>query len=117
VGGGADLDGFARDLERVADRLRTLSQARLAAAVPGAESRAAAARVVAQRLADAAARLAEEPARTLPTLSDLAVGDQLAVCGHDLVAAMQAAGAPSGPDVLEEISASRTDLDDLRRLL
>jgi hypothetical protein len=117
VGGGADLDGFARELERVADRLRTLSQARLAAAVPGAESRAAAARVVAQRLADAAARLAEEPTRTLPTLSDLAVGDQLAVCGHDLVAAMQPAGAESGPDVLEVISGSRADLDDLRRLL
>jgi hypothetical protein len=117
VGGGADLDGFARELERVADRLRTLSQARLAAAVPGAESRAAAARAVAQRLADAAARLAQEPARTLPALSDLAAGDQLAVCGHDLVTAMQAADPAKGPDVLEAISASRADLDDLRRVL
>jgi hypothetical protein len=84
---------LATDVDRVADRLRSLSQARLAAAVPPHASRAAAARATAQTLADASAGLearldpAEPPWRTLPELDDFAVGDQVAVTGHDLVAA------------------------------
>src|SRR6476620_3361513 len=48
---------LGRDIERVADRLRGLSEARLAAAAPPHASRAAAARATAQVLADAAAGL------------------------------------------------------------
>jgi hypothetical protein len=86
---------LARDVDRLADRLRNLSQARLAAAAPPHPSRAAAARAAAQTLADAAAGLEAGPDptgptwRTVPDLGDFAVGDQLAVTGHDLIAAAE----------------------------
>jgi hypothetical protein len=84
---------LARDVERVSDRLRGLSAARLAAAAPPYSSRTEAARATAQALADVAAGLeaSREPVeptwRTLPVLDDLSVGDQIAVTGHDLLAA------------------------------
>lgn len=87
---------LARDVERVADRLRGLSEARLAQPVAGHPSRAAAALAVAQLLAEAAQGLEqrsepEEPSwRSVPALGDLSAGDQLAVTGHDLVAASRA---------------------------
>lgn len=86
-------DGFADDVRRVADRLRGLSQARLAAEVPPHASRAAAARATAQALADAAQGMEERDRadelvrRALPALGDLAAGDQLMVTGQDLLAA------------------------------
>lgn len=96
------------DVRRVSDRLRNLSQTRLAGPVappepggPPYSSRAQAARDVAQALADTAAALeaaaAGVPAqlRAVPTLSDLAAGDQVAVTGHDLLAAI----CLVGPDV------------------
>ena len=110
------VEALSADLERVADRLRTLSEARLRAPVPGWGSRAEAARALAQRCADAAAGVAGEPSRTVPTLSDLAVGDQVAVCGHDLVAALRAPGT-AGSDVSGAVAAVRTELDALRRAL
>jgi hypothetical protein len=88
---------LARDVDRVADRLRGLSQARLAAAAPPYASRAAQARATAQTLADASDSLeagddaGAPPWRTLPELNDFAVSDQIAVTGHDLLAAAQAA--------------------------
>jgi hypothetical protein len=90
--------GLTADVRRVADRLRTLSQAQLAAPVPPYPSRAAGGRAVAQRLATAAQGLeagaaGDEPRwRDVPALSDFAVGDQLAVTGHDLLAALDEAG-------------------------
>ncbi len=119
---------LGRDIERVADRLRGLSEARLAAAAPPHASRAAAARATAQVLADAAAGLeagGEPPLwRELPVLIDLSAGDQVAVTGHDLLAAARSA-APDDPvwardgrrtahDVLAEAA---DDLATLRRLL
>jgi len=119
---------LGRDIERVADRLRGLSEARLAAAAPPHASRAAAARATAQVLADAAAGLeagAGQPLwRELPVLVDLSAGDQVAVTGHDLLAAAGSA-APDDPvwarhgrrtahDVLAEAA---DDLAALRRLL
>jgi hypothetical protein len=103
---------LAADVRRVSDRLRTLSAARLAAApgpsVAGGQehsSRAAAGRHAAQLMADAAAALEAValgvPAerRTLPVLPDLAVGDQVAVTGHDLLTALaDAAGAAGAAD-------------------
>ena len=78
----------------MADRLRTLSQAQLGAAAGPHPSRAAGARSVAQALAAAAQGVeqATEPAepawRQLPALSEFAAGDQVAVTGHDLLAAL-----------------------------
>jgi hypothetical protein len=84
---------LARDVDRVSDRLRGLSQARLAAAAPPHSSRAQAARATAQALTDASTgfEARADPAapawRTLPELGDFAAGDLVAVTGHDLVAA------------------------------
>jgi hypothetical protein len=82
------------DVRRVAERLRTLSEAQLAAEAPPYTSRAAGGRAVAQVLADAAQAIeergsgAEPRRRALPVDSDFAVGDQVAVTGHDLVAVL-----------------------------
>jgi ABC-type amino acid transport substrate-binding protein len=86
------------DVRRVAERLRTLSVAQLAAAAPPYASRAAGGRTVAQSLADAAQALEEresgvEPRwRDVPALSDLAVGDQVALTGQDLLTALDSGG-------------------------
>ncbi|MER8182921.1 hypothetical protein [Kitasatospora sp. NPDC094015] len=74
-------------VDRLADRFRSMPQSRLRGAVPGHPSRAAAALELARRLAATALELAGEPAREFPDAGDFAVGDQLAVAGHDLAAA------------------------------
>jgi hypothetical protein len=92
---------LAADVRRVADRLRTLSAARLAGppappedGMPPYRSRAQAARGAAQAMADAAAALESAPTggwverRPLPELADFAVAEQVAVTGHDLLAAL-----------------------------
>jgi hypothetical protein len=105
------LADLAAQLGRLADRLRSLSDVRLAGRLPSGESRADAAHGLAQLLADSAADLAGEPRRTVPRLADLVVADQVGVTGTDLVAALVAAtaagaggqqgGAGSGPEVNE----------------
>jgi len=91
------------DVRRVAERLRTLSEAQLAAQAPPYPSRATGGRTVAQTLADAAQALEErdsgaEPRwRDVPALSDFAVGDQVAVTGNDLVAQLRPPTPPSIP--------------------
>ena len=86
------------DVRRVAERLRTLSEAQLAAEAPPYPSRAAGGRAVAQTLADAAQALEErdsgaEPRwRDVPALSDFAVGDQVALTGQDLLTAIGSVG-------------------------
>jgi hypothetical protein len=125
---GAVVLGLGRDVERFADRLRGLSDARLAAAAPPHASRAAAARATAQVLADATAGFeagADPPDwRDLPELTDLSAGDQVAVTGHDLLAAARSAapddhvwarhGRRTAHDVLTEAADA---LAALRRLL
>ena len=86
--------------------------ARLSAAFQPEPTRADAARAVAQLLADSAADLEGGPRRTLPRLADGAVGDQVAVCGHDLLAAAADRAAPEVDDVL---LAAADALLDLRR--
>jgi hypothetical protein len=92
----ADL---AEQVGRLADRLRSLSDVRLRAALPGGGSRADAAHGLAQQLADAAAGLDGEPVRPVPRLDDLVVGDQVAVTGTDLLVALHRAARddPDGP--------------------
>jgi hypothetical protein len=92
------LERLARGVDRVADRLRTLPQRRLEAALPPYDSVAAAARALAQQLADAAQGVAERAAeesprwREVPALGVFAAGDQVTVTGRDLLAAL--AGVP-----------------------
>lgn len=104
---------LAVQLERTVDRLRALGIARLSASFEPEPSRAAAARAVAQRLADDAADLEGEPRRALPVLADAAAGDQVAVCGHDLLAA--ASGREADDDVAPRLIAAADLLLDLRR--
>ncbi len=85
---------LAAAVERLSDRLRSLSDVRLARPLPPHASRADAAHSLAQLLADSAARLEGGPERPVPRLHDLAVGDQVAVTGRDLVAASLASGGP-----------------------
>lgn len=107
------VERLEADLGRTVDRLRTLGLARLGASFAPEPTRADAARVVAQRLADLAADLEGEPRRTVPRLADAAVGDQVAVCGHDLLAA--AAAAQPDPDVDAAVLVAADLLLDLRR--
>lgn len=87
----------------MSERLRGLSAPRLAQQVPGYATRAVAGRAAARLLADLAAgvegRESDTPPlwRLLPSLHDLAVGDQIAVTCADAVAAVAAlADSPSG---------------------
>ena len=120
--------GLAADVRRVSDRLRTLSAARLSAPPgpsvaggPDHPSRAGAGRHAAQLMADAAADLeaavegVPPERRTLPVLPDLAVGDQVAVTGHDLLAALDAAGPLSSAG--QTVRDAATALADVRRRL
>ena len=92
------LQRLAREVERVADRLRVLPERRLRAPLPPYESIAAAAHALAQRLADAAQGVEERSAadppswRQVPALGVFAAGDQVRVTGRDLLSAL--AGVP-----------------------
>jgi hypothetical protein len=102
---GSLREDLAADVRRVADRLRNLSTTRLAGApappehgMPPYRSRVQAAREAAQGMADAAVALEAAAAgrpfrrRDLPELADVAVGEQVAVTGHDLLAALDLVG-------------------------
>lgn len=95
-----DAASLLEAVDRLADRFRSMPQSRLLAAVPGHPSRAAAGLALARELATAAQLLeegAQAPVRPLPSVGDFAVGDQIAVAGHDLVAAL--GGRPAGAAV------------------
>ncbi|MFE6868466.1 hypothetical protein ACFVFS_18090 [Kitasatospora sp. NPDC057692] len=138
----SDEKTLAEAVDALADRFRAMPQSRLLGAVPGHPSRAAAGLALARRLA-AAAQAAEAaradggadggadgkagggadgkagggPLRELPDAGAFAVGDQLAVVGHDLAAALAAlpgdaaVALPDGPATAEAVRA-----DALRRL-
>ncbi len=84
----------AADIERLADRLRRLSPARLTQPLPPYGTCADAGRLAAQLLADTAQGIEERDGsaapswRTVPSLPDHVVGEQVAVTGHDLLAAL-----------------------------
>ena len=125
-------DELAADVRRVADRLRTLSAARLAGPpaspeglMPPYGSRARAARAAAQTMANAAAALENAAAggggfqwQPLPELADFAVGDQVAVTGHDLLAALEL--VPPDTDVYWDVlehGPARHQVEQAARLL
>ncbi len=123
-------DDLEADARRVPDRLRSLSQARLAAPAPPHDSAADAGRAAAQALATAAQGLAERSARgeprwrAVPRLSDFAVGDQVAVTAHDLLAEL-AGCDPAEPTwapgtrrtAVEVVTSAAATLAATRRLL
>ncbi|MFB7475370.1 hypothetical protein [Kitasatospora sp. NPDC056184] len=130
----SDEKTLAEAVDALADRFRAMPQSRLLGAVPGHPSRAAAGLALARRLA-AAAQAAEAARadggasggaiggaegvrpRELPDAGAFAVGDQLAVVGHDLAAALAALPGdavvplPDGAATAEAVRA-----DALRRL-
>ncbi|MGH8970782.1 MAG: hypothetical protein ACRDV1_12630 [Actinomycetes bacterium] len=122
--------GLAADVRRVAERFRGLSEARLLAELPPHGSRAAAGRHAVRVLADAAQGLDARDAPTEPTwrpvpeLSPFAVGDQVAVTGQDLLAALDAVGpeeavwGPGGRRTARDLVTDAAEtLAALRRLL
>jgi hypothetical protein len=116
------LADIGKEAGRLADRLRTLSQARLEEPAVDGRSRAAAAHALAQRLVDAARRLeGHEQERVLPDLGPFVVGDQLAVAAHDLVLAGREAvtSSPIAQSVtaVEVLSGALADLSGVRRSL
>ena len=125
-------DELAADVRRVADRLRTLSAARLAGppappedGMPPYRSRAQAARGAAQAMANAAAALERAAVgsggfqwQQLPELADFAAGDQVAVTGHDLLAALEL--VPPDTDVYWDVlehGPARHQVEQAARLL
>jgi hypothetical protein len=99
----ADADELHAAVDRLSDRLRALPESRLR------RGPAEAALALARELADRARRL-ERPSRPpaeLPEAGIYAVGDQLAVAGHDLAEALRA--APPGSATRREL-ASALDL-------
>jgi hypothetical protein len=108
-------EAYAAQLERTVDRLRSLAITRLSTPFEPEPTRADAARGLAQRLADVAAGLDGDGQRSLPRLADPAVGDQLAVCGRDLLAAAAAHGDHEQAEAV--LVAAAADLLDLRRRL
>jgi hypothetical protein len=84
-----------------AELSRFLPLSRLDRVRPGeATSPADAVRSAAQALADLAADAEGEPRRPLPRLATHGLGDQLAVVGHDLIAAGDAAALAVAHEVL-----------------
>jgi hypothetical protein len=79
---------------RTADRIRSMSTIRLAAALADGSRRSEAVAVLAQELVDASARVSGGARRTLPVLPDTAVGDVLAVCAEDLAEDLTAHPSP-----------------------
>jgi hypothetical protein len=100
-------DRYAADLERTVDRLRSMALTRLTAPFAPEPTRADAARDLVQQLADAAADLTAGPHRDVPRLADSAVGDQLAVVGHDL---LEAATDADRPEALDDAAAALLEL-------
>lgn len=108
----ADTAALTREVRRIADRFRHLSESRLRGRIDpddlsgGGLSRAAAGLALARRLA----ALGDAPdGAEVPDLGAFAVGDQIAVTGLDLVAHLDraaadagTAGPGTGPAVLDE---------------
>lgn len=95
---------FEVELNRVVDRLRSMSLVRLAAELPPYPSRADAARELIDHFAAVCADLEGNDHRTVPRLGDQSVGDQLAVVGADLLM------LPAADEVLRDGAARLREL-------
>jgi hypothetical protein len=99
-----DPESLLHAVERLSDRFRSMPQSKLVANAGGGAgqagherggadgSRAAEGLALAERLAEAARVLeaSQAPRRRMPDAGVFAIGDQIAVAGHDLVAALLA---------------------------
>ena len=94
-----DVIPLVKAVDQLADRLRSMPQSRLRG------GSAAAGRVLADELARRAQRLEtpKQQPRALPTAEDFAVGDQLAVAGHDLAEALRALGTQQELDEARDL--------------
>ncbi|MBD0692061.1 hypothetical protein [Streptomyces sp. CBMA123] len=92
-----DVQPLVEAVDELADRFRSLPQSKLLGPVPGHASRAAAVLVLARRLAAWSLAAEGGPEREFPDAGAFAAGDQLAVAGHDLAAAL--AVLPEGAEV------------------
>ncbi|WP_340561003.1 hypothetical protein [Streptomyces sp. GSL17-111] len=98
-----DVTPLMTAVDALADRLRSMPQSALRR---GASARAL---ELARDLAVRAQRLEEpgRPPRELPDAGLFAVGDQVAVAGHDLAEALRADGTPQAlADAVERVSAT-----------
>ncbi|WP_406202531.1 hypothetical protein OH807_24440 [Kitasatospora sp. NBC_01560] len=95
-------------VDALADRFRSMPQSRLLGAVPGHPSRAAAALALARWLAAAAQGAEGGPVREVPDAGAFAAGDQLAVAGHDLAAALAALPGTAQVVLPEPLGGPRT---------
>lgn len=100
---------YAVDLRRTADRLRAIGAARLAASFAPEPTRAEAAFALIEVMAERVAHVDGSEPRAVPRLADMALGDQLAVIGRELLIA-----ARERADV-EILVRTADDLVDLRR--
>ncbi|MFE5583620.1 hypothetical protein [Kitasatospora sp. NPDC056531] len=106
-----DVQPLVEAVDSLADRFRSLPQSKLLGAVPGHASRAAAVLGLARRLAALALAAEGGPQREFPDAGAFAVGDQLAVAGHDLAAALAVlpggtvVALPEGSATVDEVLA------------
>ena len=111
-----DSATLARELDRVADRLRVIGPRYAARDTPEAAAALDGVRAAIQRLADLAADAEGVPRRVVPRLAPHALADQVLVLGHDLLAA--AGPAPEEPMPEQPaLSAGYDLLVELRRAL
>jgi hypothetical protein len=106
------VEELAKDVRRVADRLRSLTGPRLGADCPPYGTVADAGRAAASALAEAGLVLTGRAPRSLPRLGDFAVGDQVAVTGQELLDALAAADPAQLPP---EAAQAADVLADVRR--
>lgn len=90
---------LAVELRRVSERLR-----HLAAAGRPEREQFDAGRRLAQQLAELTAGIAGEPVRPVPLLADAVVGDQVAVIGADLLAALAERPDPAAAELAVEFT-------------
>jgi len=100
---------YAVDLRRTVDRLRATGAAKLAASFSPEPTRADAAFALIGVMAERAAQVAGSERRSVPRLTDMALGDQMAVIGRELLIA---ARAQANHDILVQTA---DELLDLRR--
>lgn len=103
------VSDFATSIERLLTQVRHWDERRWRAAAPGATtSRSHQVRGLVQHLADLGAEAENRPARPVPHLHDLVLGDQLRVLADDLLTAAAAL------EILERATAA---VDEVRKAL
>ena len=114
--GSSDSAALARELDRVADRLRVIGPRYAARDTPESAAALDGVRAAVQRLADLAADAEGVPRRSVPRLAPYALADQVLVLGHDLLAAAGPHPEKSTP-ADAALSAGHALLVELRRAL